>query len=306
MERYGSFGLFHHHTPSYFANRRWSKKGHHGYSKWFAHEIAIVAHKMLFALLLDVEIIYSEYVVRDGEMNGMDVPANAVAYAEYYGLLEYIAPRVIQDLEGLDGFWEDVKHNATFDATLAQVLRWEDLYIESLRHLAALHCLHSRTVGRHTYTDCRNPDEPMEDGTFLNSRELKLAVLEQRDNLIRTPAYILEGLQALTCFPDKQISNTVNTGRLKKILYITFFTAKTVKYQNQRYYRNTKEKLQFLARSIFSQWLNVQLTKIKDAWYNIYCKSTQPIHFYGIVKMITRLLRKRTYPSSEMRITLNA
>lgn len=104
------------------------------YKTWL-HLFAARDHRILFRLLYNLPVGFQPSNSH-GRIKPSDIVkslANVVAYAEYYGLLECVAVRVIETLGKVPGFWFDVARERIFHLGLAIKLRWGIVYDDALR-----------------------------------------------------------------------------------------------------------------------------------------------------------------------------
>ncbi|MCJ1480246.1 hypothetical protein MMC06_000401 [Schaereria dolodes] len=94
------------------------------------HKHAIRDHKVMFALLLGLDI---ELRVK----NWMELAtclANVTAYIQYYDLLPQLARPIRQLFYSLPEIWEDVASSCDFYLALGDILRAEAIFEDALRH----------------------------------------------------------------------------------------------------------------------------------------------------------------------------
>ncbi|KAF2143888.1 uncharacterized protein K452DRAFT_307241 [Aplosporella prunicola CBS 121167] len=96
---------------------------------------AINAHKMLLRLLyglyVDMDSVYTPGIA-------IEIFADVVAYSEFYGMLDVVAPAITEVLLNTHGLWKDVAEEPLFHLTLAAKLHCECLYDDALKHLISI------------------------------------------------------------------------------------------------------------------------------------------------------------------------
>lgn len=132
--------------------------------------------------------------IRDG------ILAEVLSYATFYGLSDTIAQH-LQEVAPCP-VWEDIAEHPEFYLGMAQELRDEAVWYEALRHIIGSYCFHNEGPCYH-YTRIK-----FRDLQNIDYRNLKLMVLEHRENLQILTSRIFTSLQELVNFPDPQFSCT--------------------------------------------------------------------------------------------------
>ncbi|KAF2433639.1 hypothetical protein EJ08DRAFT_694524 [Tothia fuscella] len=234
------------------SRRYWDEKCTIG----FAWQRAVQAHQVLFSLLYNRPFQYAE----DGD-DRMIVVADAILLAEFYGLLRLIALRVNKDFLAWAGLWDDIA-NPQFYLGLALYLKSEELYGEALRHIVAKYCFHT---GHYTLRFPHPARRPY-DSDLMDWIDLPLDQLKK----LHPP--------------------TPNTGWLKET-YRGTFLQKADQKKGFGLYRSKKQRLEFLTRSVFVEWLNNEILKTRyiepyDLTTPKACQSAYPNLLWGPCKTI--------------------
>ena len=204
----------------------------------------VLAHQSLFSLLLDQPVTYSQ-----DPKNRRRLIANVLAYAKYYGLFELVHGRVVDDLLAWPDLWKDISSSPYFYIGLSQVIRCKEIFFETLRHLVFSVCYHGC---RDCYAERITMD--MEE---MSADELKMIVLECRDRLQLLPTRILDSIQHRCLRPDKVWSRSGKT--VMSTEDRLFLEESTIHKGRRALHRSKRERLEFLVRSVFAEWMHERL-----------------------------------------------
>ncbi|RDI83811.1 hypothetical protein Vi05172_g6211 [Venturia inaequalis] len=239
-------------------------------------ERAIIAHKVFFALLVQQDFDWPADVrFRNG------ILAEVLSYATFYGLYDRIARELCEVAPCL--VWEDIAEHPEFYFGLSQVLREEAMWYEALRHIVGDFCFHKRQP-------CGYPaDKRLDDLSEIDYCDLKLLVLEHREDLQLLTGSILTRLQELVTFPDPQFSCT---DRFLGVVRQTFLARREVqhKYWTQSWKingRTPRERLGHVARSVFGEWLSHELVRAAGT-YDRGCKVVRQNRIFAAYKELLR------------------
>lgn len=233
--------------------------------------VAEHAHHALIALLYGYDTprwsTYANWIVDEngeGVFNHQtaDMAAIILSYAEYYGGLERIAPLLFQQLERWgQSFWRDVALRPKFYIMLATKMQNVDLYSDALRHLVAqnrpkptesiMHCtpgyywsqdLDTRTAPEvlgmtpAEYAERFQPD--------LDALDFKLHKLEH--DLLGLQLHELTYIYARRRYPARTH-------------FLNFIRVKSSMRPDRSANAKAWERYEFLARSLWGQWVTQQL-----------------------------------------------
>lgn len=162
----------------------------------------------MFCILLDQKFVYAEDY--DGRMHAI---ADVIALSELYGIREANGTRIDIDVLAWDGSSKDMSDNSAFYMGLSQLLRSNTLFSRSLGYLLAHQCTHSYSH------DCYEGIILETDLLHTTHRDLKLLVLEKRDDILPIVTGVLTKLQELTLYPEKHINRK---GELCALIRRTF------------------------------------------------------------------------------------
>lgn len=115
--------------------------------QYIAYIHAIIAHKVLFALLAG-HLLRVDHIDEDCMLRCF---ADVLALAEVYDLLPRIAPKITTTLRHLTELWKSVSHHPTFFLALAVKLKDAELFWDAVRHVCGRGCF-----------DCLGFDEQVE------------------------------------------------------------------------------------------------------------------------------------------------
>ncbi|KAI7344996.1 hypothetical protein KC320_g8558 [Hortaea werneckii] len=233
--------------------------------------IAEHAHHALVALLYGYDIprwsLYADGLVdEDGEKvfndETADMAAIILSYAEYYGGLERIAPLLFPQLERFgQSFWRDVALRPKFYIMLATKMQNVDLYSDALRHLVAqnrpkstesiMHC----TPGHHWSQDLDRRTAPKVFGmTSAQYAERFQPDLDALDFKLHQLEHGLLGLQLhefTYIYARRRYSARTH--------FLNFIRVKGSMRPDRSASAKAWERYEFLARSLWGQWITQQL-----------------------------------------------
>ena len=202
------------------------------------------AHKCLFAILYDLPVklqtITGETRTRESA-GALGDDLNSIillcAYADYYGCLGRVAPVLLDLLLGHPFVWQCVAFYPLKFIALAKRLRSVKLYFDALRHLIASgewkevsEIFH---VSEEEMIDCSYPIIE-EQGAIIDKLRIDLTAVN------------------LTEFRTRYQGGSYT-------IRITFFNAIAEKLRVRSEYAKARERFNFMARSIYIQWLNQKL-----------------------------------------------
>ena len=190
-----------------------------------AHQHAVRDHKILFALLYQLEVdlrgLWSDELVT--------CLANVAAYAEYYGLLPFVAKYLEEGLQNPVAYM----HRKTLDRptywlALGYMLRSESIFADALRHFAGGHWIH-----------CFAENNPGWQDVILLTYKKQLELAQRISSTDRE-------LYRLTLVPDHQGSR-----RLGGPPRFTFLSQK----KGAKKTKSEEAKARYLARKALGEWL---------------------------------------------------
>ncbi|KAI7157993.1 hypothetical protein KC349_g5154 [Hortaea werneckii] len=232
-------------------------------------KVAEHAHHALFALLYGYNIprwsLNADGLVdEDGKSvfnhETADMAAIILSYAEYYGGLERIAPLLFQHLERwAQYFWLDVALHPKFYIMLATKMQNVDLYSDALRHLVVQNRPKS-TKNTMQYTpkttqDCDKRPAPEVLGmTPAEYAERFQPDLDALDFKLHKLEHDLLGLQLHRFFYSYDRRKYV-----ARTHFLNFIRVKGSMRPNRSANAKAWERYEFLARSLWGQWVTQQL-----------------------------------------------
>ncbi|KAK3723741.1 hypothetical protein LTR37_001622 [Vermiconidia calcicola] len=178
----------------------------------------------------------------------VDVVIKTCAYAEYYGCLSLVAPVLLDKLLSHPDIWHSVAYEPAQYFALAKKLRCDKLYFDAFRHLIA------ETNGGYEYGVFHPSFWKLSNALEIEQEEAK--------------AHFLPGLESLEA-TVKDLQKTLLKFQLSETSYhysradvpvLTSFL-NMLSFQKKKRSDRAKcdERSQFLARSIFTEWLIQQL-----------------------------------------------
>lgn len=222
------------------------------------------AHQMLFCMLFDASFQYTDDINEK-----MQTIADVVALSEFYGMREVIATRLAKDISFLlsEDASTDIADNPEFYMGLAQLLHSEDLFNQSLGHLIASHCFHHNDI-------CQKHTPFFErDLMYMEPRDLKILILEKRDNILAIAVKLLTELQARVLYLNDE---GIWGGNLRLNNRSTFLASLETRKLQVNAQDMAKERFQHLARSVFGEWLHERCLEAKAK----YCASSYQLGLY--------------------------
>ncbi|KAI7366179.1 hypothetical protein KC354_g4333 [Hortaea werneckii] len=234
-------------------------------------KVAEHAHHALFALLYGYNIprwsLNGDGLVNeDGKSvfnhETADMAAIILSYAEYYGGLERIAPLLFQHVERwAQYFWLDVALHPRFYIMLATKMQNVDLYSDALRHLVVQNRPKSTKNTMHytpswqTTQDCdKRPAPEVLDMTPAEYAERFQPDLDALDFKLHKLEHDLLALQLHSYFYSYDRRKYV-----ARTHFLNFIHVKRSMRPDRSANAKAWERYEFLARSLWGQWLTQQL-----------------------------------------------
>ncbi|KAI6855993.1 hypothetical protein KC338_g8638 [Hortaea werneckii] len=228
--------------------------------------VAEHAHHALIALLYGYDIPTNWIVDENGEgvfnHETAEMAVIILSYAEYYGGLERTAPTLFQHLERFgQSFWRDVALHPKFYIMLATKMQNVDLYSDALRHLVAqnrpkstefiMHC----TPGYYWSRDLDSRTAPEVLGmTPVEYAERFQPDLDALDFKLHKLEHDLLGLQL------HRFSYSYDRCRhMARTHFLNFIRVKSSMRPDRSANAKAWERYEFLARSLWGQWITQQL-----------------------------------------------
>ncbi|KAI7211456.1 hypothetical protein KC333_g7669 [Hortaea werneckii] len=259
----------------------WPVFGSSNYSRFSMElhaEMAEFAHRVIFALLYGYEVqaaaltVDEEEFLRredfDGLLPGCTSPLRRtetvmqiLSYAEYYGCFDRVLP-VFRELvlEEGESLWEYVAESPHFWVQFATKLQSTKLYYDALRHLISQNRLDERTP---EWATCKYTERPFDPDrapwTTLNmSREEYTAKFQPALNKLDAVLGGLErNLHRLQLQPyHYRFSCERATARTT---FLNFLSRQGKRHPQRTDNAHLWERSEFLARSLWGQWLVQQL-----------------------------------------------
>lgn len=222
----------------YSAGLRTRQDGRHEYvRKTVLYHYAVRDHKALFRLLYNLPA-FAESTGKENRIVTAEACrclANVTIHAEFYGILESVAEGVADALVALPEVWEDVAGSPEFYLGLAIKLRAGALFAEALRHI----------IGEEQGSVRRDLSlyDAIED-------DLKLLVYKKRAELAEITWELSSGLQRFALSTKRHYNSW---GRVTSHSPDMFL--------NNNRYKSTEDGHQYLARSIYGEWLHANLNR---------------------------------------------
>ena len=234
-------------------------------------EIAKHAHHALVALLYGYDIprwsLYPNGLAdEDGERffnhETAEMAAITLSYAEYYGGLERIAPLLSQHLESWGkSFWRHVVLHPKFYIALATKMQNADLYSDALRHLVVQNRPESTrniihyTPGHQISGDLDTRSAPevlgMTPAEYAERFQPDLNALDFKLHKLEHDLLALQ-LHSFSYSYDRRKC-------VARTHFLNFISVKGSMYFDRTANAKAWERYEFLARSLWGQWVTQQL-----------------------------------------------
>ncbi|KAI7370713.1 hypothetical protein KC354_g1068 [Hortaea werneckii] len=236
-------------------------------------EMAEFAHRVIFALLygydVQAEALTARWEDPDGfgpqcmsPLRSTETIMQILSYAEYYGCFDRIVPLFCEiPLEKGESLWSDVAKRPQFWVKFAMKLRSTKLYCDALRHLIVQNRSDERTP---EWATCNYKERPfhtdrlvpwsilgMSQGEYtakfqpsLNKLDAVLGGLERNLHQLQLQPY------------HYRFSREGTTARTT---FLNFLTRQAKRHPHRTDNAHLWERSEFLARSLWGQWLVQQL-----------------------------------------------
>ncbi|KAI7028413.1 hypothetical protein KC318_g24 [Hortaea werneckii] len=235
-------------------------------------EMAEFAHRVIFALLygydVQAEVLTARWEDPDrclpycvSPLRDTEITMQILSYAEYYGCFDRIVPlfREVM-LEKSEHLWMDVAQNSDFYVQFAVKLQNTKLYCDALRHLI----VQKRSDGRtEDWATCNYTERPFDPDrapwTILNmTQEAYTAKFQPAIKKLDAVLGRLErNLHQLQLQPyHYRFSCERSTARTT---FLSFLSRQAKRHKHRTANAHLWERSEFLARSLWGQWLVQQL-----------------------------------------------
>lgn len=239
-------------------------------------EHAVAAHKVLFSLLVHKPFQFPTNVSRS-----MSIIADVLIYAELYGLAEQIIHQ-LRDVIRWDGMWDDIAKNPEFYLGLSQHFRDAEMFEDAFKHIVAVRCFHMHSP----FSSCDQSYLKLGDLKEMTYEELRLSVLDHRAVLMKLACDLATGVQNQLKFKVPVYYKSNRSEKVTSTYTQRFLDPKTIdrygadlegKEKWRVHGRNQNERLGFITRGFFAEWLSWELT----ARHISGCEYTKEIQMYG-------------------------
>ncbi|KAI6856000.1 hypothetical protein KC338_g8637 [Hortaea werneckii] len=235
-------------------------------------EMAEFAHRVIFALLygydVEIEALTARWEDPDGfgpqcvcPIRSTEMTMQILSYAEYYGCFDRILP-LFRDivLEEGESMWIDVAERPRFYLQLALKLQSTKLYCDALRHLIVQNRFDERTP---EWATCNykerslNPDRAPWTILNMTQEEYSAKFQPSLNELDAVIGRLERNLHQLQLQPyHYRFSCERATARTT---FLNFLTRQAKRHPHRSDNAHLWERSEFLARSLWGQWLVQQL-----------------------------------------------
>ncbi|KAF2842929.1 hypothetical protein M501DRAFT_1012312 [Patellaria atrata CBS 101060] len=213
---------------------------------------AIRDHKLLIRFLYDAPV--RPYFNR-GTMDEIAYStANVIAYADFYGGLELLAPRITKAILEVDGLWRDIAKCPKFWLSLSTKIRCGPIYEDALRHFVPTI---NRTFLRIELSHQGASLDDCSPELFLDLEDadkFKLIVLSKYEQMMEGVNILRRKLLQIGFTPEPlygRLRSGQKTPDIKKYIPSIFL--------HKGAYKSENDKMEFVARSLYLEWLTHSL-----------------------------------------------